>query len=382
MTALDTVLTREPVVNLRQAITANRLLLHASSTESALESLRRLRPFWPSAHTVFLSFGRLVPGPELLTWDWPEGTFLEIPSPALSHPKVQALLPLAAEKKLPLCLGWYDGTSPVPPLGNWRFTLVDLRLSPVPGKAPGIALAWGLTDPTHFEETIAKGFSGVCGWFFLRRPDLTTEKRGVSPSYGIVLQLIQKLKEDADIGEIEDLLKHDVALSYRLLRYINSAGMGLLCEITSFRHAVQILGYGNLLRWLTLLLLHASPHPSQQTLVQTSIARGRLMEEIGKAFLAEEYSDQLFLCGACSLLDVLLGIPMEKLLGEIALSESICETLLTGRGELAPFLELAKACESADPASLRHHAEKLSLSTDTLNRAHIIALEYADRLNG
>jgi EAL and modified HD-GYP domain-containing signal transduction protein len=113
MTVLDTVLTREPVVNLRQAITANRLLLHASSTESALESLRRLRPFWPSAHTVFLSFGRLVPGPELLTWDWPEGTFLEIPSPALSHPKVQALLPLAAEKKLPLCLGWYDGTSPV-----------------------------------------------------------------------------------------------------------------------------------------------------------------------------------------------------------------------------------------------------------------------------
>lgn len=63
-----TVLTREPTVNRKQAITANRLFLHASSTQAALEELTRLRPYWPAAHTVFLSFGRLVPGPELLDW--------------------------------------------------------------------------------------------------------------------------------------------------------------------------------------------------------------------------------------------------------------------------------------------------------------------------
>jgi len=70
-----TFLTREPAVNRKQAITANRLFLHASSMQAALEELARLRPCWPSAHTVFLSFGRLVPGPELLDWSWPEGTF-------------------------------------------------------------------------------------------------------------------------------------------------------------------------------------------------------------------------------------------------------------------------------------------------------------------
>lgn len=375
-----TFLTREPAVNRKQAITANRLFLHASSTQVALEELARLRPCWPSAHTVFLSFGRLVPGPELLDWSWPEGTFLEIPAPALTHPKVQALLPLVHAQGIPLCLGWYDGVSPVPPIGDWRFTLVDLRRSSVPGQAPGIALAWGLTDSSAFADTIARGFSGACGWFFLRGTPEVVQKRA-TPSFGIVLQLIQKLQRDADIAEIEELLKRDVALSYRLLRYINSAGMGLMCEVTSFRHAVQILGYRNLLKWLSLLLLNASQHPSQQALAQTSIVRGRFMEEIGKGFFSAEITEQLFLCGVFSILDVLLGVPMVEVLQNIAVSEAIREALTRGQGEFAPFLELARACESPDAALLRHHAEKLGLASLTLNRAHLTALEYADRLN-
>jgi len=212
-------------------------------------------------------------------------------------------LPLVHAQGIPLCLGWYDGVSPVPPIGDWRFTLVDLRRSSVPGQAPGIALAWGLTDSSAFADTIARGFSGACGWFFLRGTPEVVQKRA-TPSFGIVLQLIQKLQRDADIAEIEELLKRDVALSYRLLRYINSAGMGLMCEVTSFRHAVQILGYRNLLKWLSLLLLNASQHPSQQALAQTSIVRGRFMEEIGKGFFPPRSRNSCSCAAFFSILDV------------------------------------------------------------------------------
>jgi EAL and modified HD-GYP domain-containing signal transduction protein len=258
--------------------------------------------------------------------------------------------------------------------------LVDLRRSSVPGLAPGIALAWGLTDPAAFADIIARGFSGACGWFFLRGMPQADQQRA-APTFGIVLQLIQKLQHDADIAEIEELLKRDVALSYRLLRYINSAGMGLMCEVTSFRHAVQILGYRNLLKWLSLLLLHTSQHPSQQALAQTAIVRGRFMEEIGKGLFPVEVTEQLFLCGVFSVIDVLLGVSMTEVLQHIAVSQAVREALTRGQGEFAPFLELARACESPDAALLRHHAEKLGLASLSLNRAHLTALEYADRLN-
>jgi len=72
---------------------------------------------------------------------------------------------------------------------------------------------------------------------------------------------------------------------------------------------------------------------------------------------------------------------MTEVLQHIAVSEAIREALTRNQGEFAPFLELARACESPDAALLRHHAEKLGLASLTLNRAHLTALEYADRLN-
>lgn len=92
-------------------------------------------------------------------------------------------------------------------------------------------------------------------------------------------------------------------------------------------------------------------------------------------------TEQLFLCGVFSILDVLLGIPMTEVLQHITVSETIREALIRSQGEFAPFLELARACESPDATLLRHHAEKLELAPTVLNRAHLTALEYADRLN-
>ncbi|WP_438438260.1 hypothetical protein [Hydrogenophilus thermoluteolus] len=169
-------LTREPALNRRFQITANRLCLHASTTEQALQTLTALTPHWPQSHAVLLSLMRLPPSIKLLSWAWPENTFLEIPQQALTIPATQQLIAHCVQQETPLCLAWYDGVSPYPD-APWRFSLVDWRKCQSPDAAPGVALAWGcrlgLRRKRHC--TISPGCAG--GSFSKRRSPTRSANR-------------------------------------------------------------------------------------------------------------------------------------------------------------------------------------------------------------
>src|SRR5690606_15874826 len=156
-------------------------------------------------------------------------------------------------------------------------------------------LAWGLADIQAFQGAMQQGFEGASGWFFLHG---NPPPKALTPAHGQIVRLLNMVRNGADIKDIERLLKQDVAISYKLLRYINSAGFGLMCEIQSFRHAVSILGYDNLNKWLSLLLVTASRDPSAPAMMQTAIARGRFMEEIGGALFDKPAPDDHLLTGA------------------------------------------------------------------------------------
>lgn len=96
-------------------------------------------------------------------------------------------------------------------------------------------------------------------------------------------------------------------MSYKLLRYINSAGFGLMCEIQSFRHAVSILGYDKLNKLRRCCSLRQAATSAAPALMQTAIARAAFMEQIGAAFFDKGELDNLFITGAFSMLHLLLG---------------------------------------------------------------------------
>jgi c-di-GMP-related signal transduction protein len=126
----------------------------------------------------------------------------------------------------------------------------------------------------------------------------------------------------------------------------------------------QILGYDKLNKWLSLLLVTASKDPSAPALMQAAIARGRLMEVLGAGVLPREEHDNLFITGAFSLLDKLLGAPMDKVLEEMTLPDPITDALLGNDGAYTPFLKLARACESFDPKALQTAVEQLHLASN------------------
>lgn len=372
-------ISREPVLNRSRAITATRLIVQAPPGAGACAQiageLNRLAEAWPAARTVFVSLGGVTPDAGLLDWQVPQNAMIEIPAGALANPATLELMQQLQQAGVSMCLDGYSAGMTLPAGADFRFILADAAAS-IAG-APGLLLAKGLADNAQFDTCIHKGFGGAAGWFFLKG---VTPAKKLNPNQAQTIRLLNLVRANADIKEIEAALKQDVALSVKLLRYINSAGFGLTVEIQSFRHAVTMLGYDKLNKWLSLLLVTSSKDAAAPALMQAAIARGRFMELTAAGYVDKNELDNLFITGAFSLLDILLGVLMETALADMHLPDTINDALISGSGPYAPFLALAQASEQADYARYAAQAAELQLDPTTVNHAQLEALSFADSL--
>ncbi|MEW5771850.1 MAG: EAL domain-containing protein [Pseudomonadota bacterium] len=230
----------------------------------------------------------------------------------------------------------------------------------------------------QFNHCKQLGFDYFQGYYFAH-PETLVE-RVINPVHGTVLQLMEKVRQGADIKDLENLFKKDVALTFKLMRYINSAGFGLSCEVQSIRHAVSILGMQPLYRWLTLLLVTAGSSPTSSVLARTAITRGRPCELLGKLQLPRSDHDNLFIVGVFSLLPAMLEMNMEQVLERVMIPDKIADALLEHSGLYGPFLSLVEAVESGDPARLEDLTTSLMLSPDQVSEAHLQALAWVEQL--
>jgi len=239
-------------------------------------------------------------------------------------------------------------------------------------------LAEKVETAQEFKACKELGFDYFQGFHFAHPETLSAKT--INPAYENVLLLLNKVRENADAPEIEKFFKHDVALTFKLLRYINSVGFGLSCEIESIRHAIAILGYQQLYRWLTLLLVTAGQATTPHALLITAMTRGRLTELLGQDYVESRDRDNLFVVGMFSLLDAILETPMEKVLERLSLPAAVSDALLTRQGMYGPFLELTEACEQGDAEKIEDLATSLQLEPKKINSAHLDALSWAETL--
>ena len=214
-----------------------------------------------------------------------------------------------------------------------------------------------------------------------------------SDAHLAALQLMQRVREEGvELEAIEDLLRHQPTLSFQLLRFINSASFGFHGEVTSFRHAVALMGLQRLFKWSALLLTTSAHQAKPSAACVTAIVRGRMME-----LLASRPSltpgnpsgpsgptispDDAFVVGVFSMLDVLLGIPLERALAEVQLPAAVTSALLTRSGPLAEWLALVQACEHPQAAELGLQLTALGVNSRQLNTAHLQALAWAEALH-
>ena len=207
------------------------------------------------------------------------------------------------------------------------------------------------------------------------------QARPLQPGQAVVLELLRLVRDDADIGKIDATLKRDPALAFKLLRLVNSAAFGLSVQITSFQHAVMMLGYKKMMRWLSLLMATASKDANTFPLMHASIRRGLFLEYIGAEDNQSELRDELFITGAFSLLDRITGAPFPQLFELIALSENVVDAIVNKSGPYAPYLSLIEAIERSDPLAIQKRLDELALPVATCNEALLRAMAAANTLD-
>ena len=236
-----------------------------------------------------------------------------------------------------------------------------------------------VSDWNGFDACAALGLAGFFG-NMCASPRSLPRIAEMGSQTVLILQLMKMVQEHADIRELEKVLQRDAMLSYQLLRYTNSAGFGLRIEIESLRHAITMLGYLPLYRWLALLLATTSTAGSSRALLQAAIVRGRFVELLGMGLLPASEAGNLFVVGLFSLLDQLLGIPMPQLMRQVSLPDAIVQALLH-RGDIyGPLLALAEACED-ETGCAPALADALFMAASQVNKAHGAAMVWAQGID-
>jgi EAL and modified HD-GYP domain-containing signal transduction protein len=173
-----------------------------------------------------------------------------------------------------------------------------------------------------------------------------------SPSTALLLKLLALVTRDAETREIEAILKQDPNLSFQLLRLVNSVSFALTQKITTFGQALQLLGRRQLQRWLQLLLYASPVAGSPSPLLPRAALRAALMEALLRhAGEHGEMLDRAFMAGMFSLLDILLDMPLDEVLGQLNLADDLTAALLRHEGQLGRLLGVVTVAERS-PAAL------------------------------
>jgi c-di-GMP phosphodiesterase len=229
------------------------------------------------------------------------------------------------------------------------------------------------THPDH-EFCAELGCDLFQGYFFCQPAVVGT--RSISANRLALLQVVAALqRSDVELSDVEKLIARDVALSFRMLRYVNSAFFGVRSEVRSIGHALALLGLENARRWATLSVL-ASVDDKPTELTLTALTRARFCELAGEE-LGLAGGAELFTLGLFSVIDALMDTPMQDVVESLPLADDMRDALVHRSGPLGALLEAAAARERGESGGTTvPHADELYL------RAVIWANTAAESLFG
>ena len=200
---------------------------------------------------------------------------------------------------------------------------------------------------THEEFEFCRnlGFDYYQGYFFCKPNVVSGEK--IPFNRLAALRLVAKLQDiDATLAEIEQTVGQDVAVSYKLLRYVNSATNAVKRRIESIRHAVTLVGTRRIRSWASLIMF-AGMDDKPRELMITAIVRARMCEQLALA-MRQQNVEQFFTVGLFSVLDALLDHPMAEALELLPLAEEVHNAILDHAGLMGSALHCVLAYERSD----------------------------------
>jgi c-di-GMP-related signal transduction protein len=265
---------------------------------------------------------------------------------------------------------------------------IDLRQSPLE-EAANIMARYGLSRHRMLAEKVetreeflaakAAGFIYFQGYFF-RKPEILTTHEIPANRANYLRMWQAAARAELDISEIEDLIKGEASLCYRLLRYLNSPVFGFTSEIHSVRHALTVMGEREVRRWIRLVATLGAGQGRPNELVLSALVRGRFCELFSPK-ISHQGSD-LFLLGLLSLMDAILQMPMDQVLESVPVDHETRAVLQGRASPLTTFYQLVLAQESGDWHRVNKLARELQIDEVAVAESYWDAVGWAQHVTG
>jgi len=237
-------------------------------------------------------------------------------------------------------------------------------------------LAEKVETPEVFREAAQSGYELFQGYFF-KVPVMICAKDIPAQRLHYLSLLAEIHRPETDLTRLTDVIKADVSLTYKLLRYINSAFFGMRQRVDSVRHALLLLGVRELRRWASLVALTCLAEDAAAELTHSALVRARFCECLAEKLAMREATQSLFLLGLLSLIDVIVGRPMEEIVSGLPIEDEIKQALLGERNRYREILDTVIAYEAGQWDRLPETVASLGLAEGALPAAYEDALGWS-----
>jgi EAL and modified HD-GYP domain-containing signal transduction protein len=226
------------------------------------------------------------------------------------------------------------------------------------------------------EEARKAGYTYCQGYFF-SKPKIFSGKDipGFKLHYLSVLQEIHR--PELDFGRLSEIIRREVSLAFKLLRYINSAFFGLRNKISSLKQALLLLGEKEIRKWITLVTLATLGEDKPEEVVTQSILRAKFCESLAPFTGLFHRSEDLFLMGMFSMIDAILDRPLSEILLEIPITEDIKKALLGEENRLGEVYRYALSYEKGEWNKLSEQGLRLGIDEGRVTRLYVNAVEWS-----
>lgn len=331
---------------------------------------------FPRGLVVIAPLG-LAPDASLARWRGPRSVMLEVGSETIDASRLPALEALQ-RSGMPLVLRLAPGHRR--PTDRSRFAYV------IEGAAPATtaprhevdAHLWVNDVQTRgdVDAALARGAAATIGWPL---DDPAAEvSAGLEPTRRAVLDIVRLIQSDADVIALERAFKNEPSLAYMLLMFVNSPAVAASAPITSLGHAIMMLGYKKLVRWLLLLLGVSATNSRALPLIHQAVQRGFFLEALAGSHRSAR--DDLFAVGAFSLLDKITGQTHERLFASANFPRAVLEAVRAHQGAYGAYLALAEIVERGECTATERAAALVDLPLGAVNLALLQSLAAADAL--
>ncbi len=228
-----------------------------------------------------------------------------------------------------------------------------------------------------FEATAKMGYSLFQGYFFSKPAVLT--RKDIPASKVNYLRILKEVKRpELDFEQVEEIIRQDLSLAYKFLRYINSAHFAWRSKVNSIGRALILLGENQTKKWIYLASLACMADDKPEELMVQAIVRAKFCESMAaKVRGLNDRSEDLFLMGLFSLLDAMLDRSLPELMDELPIAEDIKQALTAGQNPLRDVYEYVLAYERGDWATVSDQATSLDLIEPVTPRTYEEAVEWA-----